>query len=620
MAGDVDGAANGGPLTLPLRGPADTGVAALPLRIARLPPSEGGLGLPQVNLVCRAAYAGQIAATLQARALAIHRSLVEHGLLPPAEQSSPGQPEDSDGDDMAGGPVEDEWQGEEGAEEESTLIPMLSEVRDVFRYWQASVANTTSQPQQAGDVRRTQHDSQGDVIMESASALSAMHGVSSEPGKPVKLQLTTLLPASLLAWTHGGQVSIAATWKALLGGGGPSQNHASSSPRTQNLFEGGAHAGSNADHGGDGERDRGGIGDEARTHDGGPGHGDFGGVDMEDDSSGSTQGEGGARKAGVQRHLAKHLMAAQARQLKLELGGSGMAGRVVAAQLRSQSGKGALLWIDAPQGLAAMHTLQAVTMVLMAIMVDPWAISGDKCHLCHKGAESTAGPSSVHSLSCKTHHERGCAANHTVMKRTLQRILTRNHAPWWTNEDRSCFKVTGRQVDTVLAPGSLALCGDSQWATKGLILDTTIRTPTSVVATRAAKGATVVPGWAAKQGELAKAKHYQGTFDESRWILLCVAQESFGRLGEQAVKLFTHLAVHSAACSAGGAVSLKKRAGALRHQMFAEMSSALAREMSERVIAYAASAGKGGRSLRPASKLLVMGAIADDDDAHDIMS
>jgi len=45
--------------------------------------------------------------------------------------------------------------------------------------------------------------------------------------------------------------------------------------------------------------------------------------------------------------------------------------------------------------------------------------------------------------------------------------------------------------------------------------------------------------------------------------------------------------------------------------MFAEMSSALAREMSERVIAYAASAGKWG---------LVMGAVADDDDAHDIMS
>ena len=52
-----------------------------------------------------------------------------------------------------------------------------------------------------------------------------------------------------------------------------------------------------------------------------------------------------------------------------------MAGRVAAAQLRSQSGKGALLWMDALQGLAAMHTLQAVTMVLMAIMVDPWAIS-----------------------------------------------------------------------------------------------------------------------------------------------------------------------------------------------------------------------------------------------------
>jgi len=56
--------------------------------------------------------------------------------------------------------------------------------------------------------------------------------------------------------------------------------------------------------------------------------------------------------------------------------------------------------------------------------------------------------------------------------------------------------------------------GGDDVSTEDLILDTRFGTLTSVAATRAAKGATVVPGWAAKKRSLAKTKHHAGTFDE----------------------------------------------------------------------------------------------------------
>ena len=58
----------------------------------------------------------------------------------------------------------------------------------------------------------------------------------------------------------------------------------------------------------------------------------------------------------------------------------------------------------------------------------------------------------------------------------------------------------------------------------------------------------------------AKSKHHartldenQGVHGENRWLLVCVAQESFGRVGGHAAKFFARLAVHSAACRGGGA-------------------------------------------------------------------
>lgn len=83
-------------------------------------------------------------------------------------------------------------------------------------------------------------------------------------------------------------------------------------------------------------------------------------------SAALIKGESGLRKAGVQRQLANNQMAAQASQPKHELGGGGMAGWNVAAQLRSQA--------KAPSCGQTCHkgwrpctqTLQAVIMICMA--------------------------------------------------------------------------------------------------------------------------------------------------------------------------------------------------------------------------------------------------------------
>ena len=94
MTGDEDGAANGGPLTMPSLGPADTDVAAQALRVTRLP----------------------IVTMLQAQALCT-------GWCRPLSNNPQGSPRDSGDDDH----VEDKREGEKSTEEDNTfkLIPML---------------------------------------------------------------------------------------------------------------------------------------------------------------------------------------------------------------------------------------------------------------------------------------------------------------------------------------------------------------------------------------------------------------------------------------------------------------------------------------------------------------
>ena len=84
-------AANDGPLVLPTLGPegirGSFGTPGLPLRLARLPTRTGGMAMPHLHQVCKAAFVGQVMTTLCARVVGMHadlRLVPEGAGLPPA--------------------------------------------------------------------------------------------------------------------------------------------------------------------------------------------------------------------------------------------------------------------------------------------------------------------------------------------------------------------------------------------------------------------------------------------------------------------------------------------------------------------------------------------------------
>jgi hypothetical protein len=309
----------------------------------------------------------------------------------------------------------------------------------------------------------------------------------------------------------------------------------------------------------------------------------------------------------AQTALTRVLVDSQSRQLVSDLSQRGVAGRQVAAQLLSQRGRGALSWLDAPQGLAAMHPLAAVTMVLMTITVDGWSVAGTTCHICGQPRTVGAGPTCVHAVGCRHQNDRGCRTTHTVVKRALQRLCVTHHAPWLHVEDASPFSVTDCKIDIALAPGSLMLAADKKWRQRGLLLDNSVRSPTVYTALRGRRGSAAVAGYAAAEAEKAKRERYEGTFDATRWRLVTIAQESFGRFGGEAIAFFRQLASHSAACEGGGPLVVARRRGIMLRRIVATMSSALAAELAERVLAFVTAAAKDGRRVHPVSRLLTFG-------------
>jgi hypothetical protein len=309
----------------------------------------------------------------------------------------------------------------------------------------------------------------------------------------------------------------------------------------------------------------------------------------------------------AQRALSAVLVGGQYQQLVMDLSRRGVAGRQVAAQLLSQRGRGAMSWLDAPQGLAAMHPLAAVTVVLMTIAVDGWAVAGGTCHICELPRSVGAGPTCVHALGCRYQNDRGCRTTHTVVKRALTQLCVTHHAPWLQVEDASPFSVTDCKIDIALAPGSLALAADKRWRSKGLLLDNSVRSPAVHSALTGRRGSAAVAGYAAAAAETAKRERYDGTFDATRWRLVTVAQESFGRFGGEALAFFKQLASHAAACEGGGALVVARRRGIVLRRIMATMSSALAAELGERVLAFVTSAAKAGRRVHPVSRLLTFG-------------
>ena len=257
-------------------------------------------------------------------------------------------------------------------------------------------------------------------------------------------------------------------------------------------------------------------------------------------------------------------------------------------------------WLQARLG--SISAAAAVIRALMAVGVDPFRLDGDTCPF--GGAKCCAGPTCVHAVGCDKQHLRGKNPTHTQQKRAMQRMLLQHHAGWFTNEDSSPFTVPGKTMDTVVAPGALSLAAAEEFALKGVLVDTTIRTPTVARYMDPVKGAADVSGFATKKAERDKELTYKGMFDADRWILVTFAQESFGRFGEQALGFVGVLASHSAACRGGDAEVIKRRTGIIRRSILTEFSVCLAKELGERVLAYVRGAIMAGRSADPVSALL----------------
>lgn len=577
-AGDAIRAANDGPLVLPTLGPQDIvgtyGTPGLPLRVARLPTRVGGLAMPQLHLVCRAAFVGQLMTTLRARVIEAHGDLVFHRA-------------------PAAGAIVADFNPEE-------LPPLLQALRRELRHWAAVYQARAAAKQTAAappTSQTTQLDEEGDVVMyaidgsgcsrdvgEGASG-SAGGGSGPEqsqgPGPAVPAQqapapvlddLGKIVPPHLLKWA------------ATVDGGGPPAVHAALAAIVS------AAASSPAK-----------INCEKKLCDEGilPPLAWCRGEPRGNQGNTQTPKE---EPPPVQSSLTSALVDAQLAGLEKDLRRSGDAGKLVQAQLRSQRGAGAMAWLGAPAG--RVSSVGAVIMVLVAVMVDAYRLDGDVCPF--GGANCRGRPTCVHAIGCHRQHLRGNNGTHTQQKRALQRVLLRCHAAWVSNEDASVFNVANKRIDTVVAPGALMLAEKEEFALKGVLLDTTIRTPTlpTYLHPASGKSSAEVSGFAARKAEKDKAAHYKDTFDRDRWVLVTFAQESFGRFGKEALDFVGVLASHSAACRGGDESVILRRASIVRRQIIMEMSLALARELSERVQAYVRGSIIAGRSVDPVSLLL----------------
>ena len=123
------------------------------------------------------------------------------------------------------------------------------------------------------------------------------------------------------------------------------------------------------------------------------------------------------------------------------------AARLSLAQWRSQCGRSALDWLGYRGWKAEMSTLATVSLVLVAMFIEPWRLSSIDCPYCAQ-----------HGLAADT------TTVHLAVKRNTQHLIRsigRVTGPV-TNEDTSMFSLpTARtqplcQADTALRPGALS--------------------------------------------------------------------------------------------------------------------------------------------------------------------
>lgn len=321
-----------------------------------------------------------------------------------------------------------------------------------------------------------------------------------------------------------------------------------------------------------------------------------GGDDVDDLASGASRRP--------QHYLSTHLHRLQWRLLLYDLRLlPGVEGKPLLAQLRSQSGPGALSWLDVPPGTAlTMTPVAAVTMTLVALFVEPWRVSGGTCPF---NCSTEARPSCVHVFGCRSQPRRGKVATHEAHKRCLQGLLRSCGAPWFLNEDCGESDFDGDRADTVVLPGALALCGDAGVARKGVVLDNRVCAPTVAKVLRLVRAnAAHISGFAASEAEKEKLVRYAGHWDATRYVFVPFVQECFGRLGEAARTFIAQLATHSAARAGGSEAVVRRRRAIERRRIVVTLSATLAREEAERVLAYVRDAQLSGRTVDPVSMLL----------------
>jgi hypothetical protein len=192
---------------------------------------------------------------------------------------------------------------------------------------------------------------------------------------------------------------------------------------------------------------------------------------------------------------------------------------------------------------------------------------------------------------------------HNNLKRSLQDLCRDNGVRMVGNEDTSVLK-NGLKADTAIYRGGLQLCSKREWQTLGFVLDTSVRAPTVDSYLRVLRSNSA-NGFAAEAGDEAKEMHHQDQLVVG-YRLIPMVQESYGRMGRQAAAFVKQLAAHSATCKGGSARQILRRRAVIHASLRTQLSTALAREVSERVFAYIRGARRFyGRMVDPVSALLL---------------
>ena len=281
-----------------------------------------------------------------------------------------------------------------------------------------------------------------------------------------------------------------------------------------------------------------------------------------------------------------------------------------AAQLRSQSGSGALAWTRPQQSAQSMSSPKAAAVLLVAMFVKPWEVSGAKCPFCPDNY--SCEPSITHALCCSAQHSYGVHAVHTAMKRRTQNMLRKYGVSGAiSNEDRSPFIATASvllRMDTVMQPSSLGYCSELDWQRLGFLVDNSVRSPAGSDV-RLVRHAAASDGVAAAAGEADKHTTYDAWYESCRYKLVPFVHETYGRLGREGGIFVKHVAEHAARCKGGSVESIKYRQPRLVAAFKAELSAQLAYCNAERLFAYVGGAMQQCRSVVSVSSLLTSGGV-----------